>query len=118
MNLRTRVKRQSLSISTLKKDLLDEKMRRAYVLKPDAARRRCTLTIAGLYRLGIKRNLGDGGCLSLIDTVEAQVGRHCVTRAEKMLGTFFSIASRSWYEAGYSAVEKFHAILAEDGCGN
>ena len=37
-----------------------------------------------------------------------------MTRAEKMLGTFFSIAANSWYETGYSALQQYHAILAEE----
>jgi len=86
--LRSRVRKLSSTVSTLKTGLLEEKRRRSYVLKPDAQRRRCTLTIAGLYRLGIKRNLGDGGCMSLIDTVEAQV---CHVSARALTLTCFLV---------------------------
>jgi len=72
---RGRSKRLAAQVIDFKAQLQDEKRRRTYVLKPDAQRRRCTLTLPGLYRLAVKRNIGDTGCLSLIDTLEAQVDR-------------------------------------------
>ncbi len=73
--LEDKAQRLAKKVADLKQQFKDERQRNSYVVKPDATRRRRTVTLRGLYRLGVKRNLGDSGQACLVDTVEAQVKR-------------------------------------------
>ena len=42
----------------------------------------------------------------------AEVGRHCITRAEKLLGTYFGSWAKSWYKDTYAAVKEYHTAHA------
>ena len=42
----------------------------------------------------------------------AEVGRHCITRAEKLLGTYFGSWAKSWYNDTYAAVKEYHTAHA------
>jgi hypothetical protein len=66
---------------------------------------RVVMTTAGSYRIAVKRNLSHTGQSALATTLDANVGRWAVSRAELLLGIYFDRAAITWYESMHEAMQ-------------
>jgi hypothetical protein len=65
------------------------------------------LTIAGTYRLAIRRNLGHVGQLAVAKILDVSVGRFAVGRSERLLAKAFNLLSQAWYQERYQALDEY-----------
>jgi hypothetical protein len=74
---------------------------------------RVVMTTAGSYRLAVKRNLSHTGQAAMATTLDANVGRWAVSRAELLLGIYFERAAIAWYDSMHAAMK---AMLMQCDC--
>ena len=92
---------------------LEEGRRNArYTLRMEP-RLRHRLTVVGIYRLAIKRNI-DVGQNALTNILDAQVSRQAVARAEASLSAIFLLRSRRAFDKRRDARANFEQAVAED----
>ena len=65
------------------------------------------MTLSGMYRMGLKRNLGHASGLATSRILEADVGRGAVYRCERLFAASLLATCRTWYADQGDNVRKF-----------